>query len=317
MIAIGVDIGGTNTKIGVVDPNLGCLARRDFGTTSFTDSEQYLKRIISEIQILTEEFSNIPVSGIGIGAPGVNDLTGTIIASENIEWLRGFDLAAGIAEYFEVETKLINDANACALGEYKYGVARSFKNFITITLGTGLGGALISNGNLIVGSNGLAGEFGHVNVKPDGRSCNCGKKGCLETYVSASGIKRSVFKLLADTNKKSELQGVTFDDLKATAITNAALQNDPVAVEAFEYTGSILGYKLAHLVAVLDPEAIVISGGLAKAGNFLFDPIIRSLDKNLLTIYPRKPKVLASQYDGATSAILGSASQFLNKIPWI
>jgi glucokinase len=209
---------------------------------------------------------------------------------------------------FAIPCILTNDANAAAVGEMIYGNAKNMKDFIVITLGTGLGSGLVSNGVLINGRHGIAGELGHTSVNPAGRYCNCGKRGCLETYVSATGIKRTVYKLLADHLEPSELRGVSFDNLNTKMITEAAHRGDIVAKAAYEYTGRILGMKLAESVVHTDPEAIFLFGGLTMAGDLIFKPTIRHMEENLMPLFRGKIKVLPSALSNQAAPILGASS---------
>jgi len=203
---------------------------------------------------------------------------------------------------------ITNDANAAALGEMIYGNAKGMKDFLMITLGTGLGSGFVCNGQLLNGHHGIAGELGHTTVNINGRYCNCGKRGCLETYVSATGIRRTVYKLLADHLEPSELRGISFEDLNTKMITDAALRGDIVAKQCFEYTGRILGMKLADAVVHTDPEAIFLFGGLAQAGELIFTPTIRSMEENLMPLFRNKVKVLPSGLQNQAAPILGASS---------
>ena len=217
---------------------------------------------------------------------------------------------------FNVTCILTNDANAAAVGEMIYGNAKNMKDFVVITLGTGLGSGFVCGGILLNGHHGIAGEVGHTSVNPAGRYCNCGKRGCLETYVSATGIKRTVYKLLADHLEPSELRGISFDHLNTKMITEAALRGDIVAKEAYEYTGRILGMKLAETAVHTDPEAIFLFGGLAQAGDLIFKPTIKHMEANLMPLFRGKIKVLPSAMQNQAAPILGASSlvwDFLDK----
>ena len=223
-------------------------------------------------------------------------------------WGKITPLATLIGKQYNLPTFLTNDANAAALGEMKFGIAKNMKNFVLITLGTGLGSGIVVNGQLVYGADGFAGELGHTNVNPNGRLCGCGKKGCLETYASATGIKRTVSKLMADMNVSSDLRDISYNQLTGNMITQAALQGDKIALAAFEYTGRILGLKLADTVAHLSPEAIILFGGLTKAGAWLFDPIQKHMEENLFPIFKNKVKLLTSGLEGKNSAVLGASA---------
>jgi glucokinase len=201
-----------------------------------------------------------------------------------------------------------NDANAAAIGEMIFGGAKGMKDFIMITLGTGLGGGVVANGDLVYGQNGFAGEIGHITVNPEGRDCNCGKRGCLETYVSATGIKRTVFELLARSNEKSELRDLSYDEMDAIRIHEVAKRGDRIALDAFDYTGKILGKVLADCISFSNPQAIFFFGGLANAGEYIFKPTRQYMEQNLLENYKDKVKLLPSKLEGAHAAILGASA---------
>jgi glucokinase len=223
-------------------------------------------------------------------------------------------LAKLVVERFKVPVAITNDANAAALGEMMYGGAKTMKNFIVITLGTGLGSGIVVNGGVVYGHDGFAGELGHVNVHEDGRQCGCGRKGCLETYVSATGIKRTVYELLARRNDESELRSIPFTDLTAKNISEAADRGDPIALRAFEMTGKILGKSLADVIALFSPEAIFLLGGLALAGDHIFKPARAHMENNLLTIFRDKVKILPSGLVDDNAAVLGAAGLIWKEI---
>ena len=244
-----------------------------------------------------------------VGAPNGNYYTGTIEFAPNLVWKGVLNIVEKIKRYFPTVPVIItNDANAAAVGEMVYGGAKGMKDFLVVTLGTGLGSGFVANGKLIYGHDGFAGELGHVVVNKTGRICGCGRKGCLETYASATGIKRTVFKLLADHIEDSEFRRITYDDLTAEMITKAALNGDPIAIEAYEYTGKLLGEALADAVALTSPEAIFLFGGLAKAGKYIFEPTKKYMEQNLLAIFRNKVKLLPSGIDGKNAAVLGASA---------
>ena len=308
-VAIGIDIGGTNTKIGLVDRDGQLLQHTSIETTSYERVEDYFQGMADAIRGL---LSNLPndtkMVGVGVGAANGNYYTGTIDRSTNLRWKHTIPLAKMFSEEFGVPSLITNDANAAALGEMIYGHAKQMKDFVMITLGTGLGSGFVCNGELLNGHHGIAGELGHTSVNPNGRYCNCGKRGCLETYVSATGIRRTVYKLLADHLEDSELRGISFDDLNTKMITDAALRGDKVAKACFDYTGRILGLKLADTVVHTDPEAIFLFGGLAQAGELIFEPTIKSMEENLMPLFRGKVKVLPSGLQNQAAPILGASS---------
>jgi glucokinase len=246
--------------------------------------------------------------GIGIGAPNGNYYSGNIEYAPNLIWKGIIPLTEIIKSIFNLPVVLTNDANAAAVGEMVFGDAKEMDNFLMITLGTGLGSGLVVNGGLVYGHDGFAGELGHVCVKEDGRICGCGKRGCLETYVSATGIKRTVFELLAKEPDNSCFRAVTFNDLDAKQITIAANNGDPIAKKAFKNTGQILGKSLANTVAHISPEAIFLFGGLALAGKWIFDPTKKAMENNLMGVYKNKIQILPSALLHKNIAVLGAAA---------
>ncbi|MBX2962942.1 MAG: ROK family protein [Cyclobacteriaceae bacterium] len=312
-ITIGIDIGGTNTKFGIVDRAGNVLFQDRIKTQEhdeITDLINDLTKVIREsIANLGTDYSLV---GIGVGAANGNYYKGTIEHATNLKWKGIIPLAEMLSKPLGVPVLVTNDANAAAVGEMVYGAARKMKDFIVITLGTGLGSGFVSNGQLINGKHGIAGELGHTTVNYAGRYCNCGKRGCLETYVSATGIKRSVYKLLADHLEPSELRGISFDNLNTKMITEAAIRGDVVAREAFEYTGRILGTKLAETVVHTDPEAIFLFGGLSLAGDLIFKPTIKHMESNLMPLFRGKVKILPSALQNQAAPILGASSLVWN-----
>ncbi|MTI29498.1 ROK family protein, partial [Xanthovirga aplysinae] len=282
-VAIGIDIGGTNTKVGFVDEKGNILSEGSFSTSLHKTIESYLNALHTNIEKQIDSMtSDINLAGIGIGAPNAHYYTGTIEDAINLNWKGKIEFVKLLKEYYDVPMALTNDANAAAIGEMVYGGAMNMTDFIMITLGTGLGSGIVTHGELLYGKDGIAGELGHTLVNVFGRHCACGRRGCLETYVSATGIKRTVYKMLADFNGESELSKVHFDELTAEMITEAAKRGDKVALESFEYTGRILGMKLADAVAHTNPEAIFLFGGLSKAEDFIFEPTQRFMEEHML-----------------------------------
>ncbi len=308
-IVAGIDIGGTNTVIGLVTNNGDCLIESSISTKNHSHFEAFVKSVFQEIETLIKKTGrNHTLIGIGIGAPNGSYNLGAIVDAPNLEWKGILPLSKELTKYTSVPTIVTNDANAAALGEMFFGGARNMKDFIVITLGTGLGSGIVANGKLIVGHDGFAGELGHLTAFPDGRTCGCGNKGCLETYASATGIRRTVFMLLADSNQPSILRGVSFDKLSAKMISDAAIKGDQIAVEAFEFTGKVLGLKLAEAVAMFSPEAIFIFGGLAKAGGLIIEPTKRYMEKSLFPVFRNKVKIIPSELEDKNAAVLGAAA---------
>jgi glucokinase len=316
-LTVGIDIGGTNTKYGIVDRAGNVLLQGNIPTTQYNEFHDYFDGMVSALRNGIEKLpGDSKVVGIGIGAANGNYYTGNIERATNLKWKGVLPLAKMFKEEFGIPCMLTNDANAAAVGEMIYGNAKSMKDFVVITLGTGLGSGFVCGGILLNGHHGIAGEVGHTSVNPAGRYCNCGKRGCLETYVSATGIKRTVYKLLADHLESSELREISFDNLNTKMITEAALRGDLVAQEAFEYTGRILGMKLAETVVHTDPEAIFLFGGLAQAGELIFKPTIKHMEANLMPLFRGKIKVLPSAMQNQAAPILGASSlvwDFLDK----
>ncbi len=308
-LTVGIDIGGTNTKYGIVDRDGNVIHQGNIATTQYEDFQDYFDAMADALRKgIAELPSSTRIVGIGVGAANGNYYTGNIERATNLKWKGILPLAQMFKDDFEVPCILTNDANAAAVGEMIYGNAKNMKDFVVITLGTGLGSGFVCGGVLLNGHHGIAGEVGHTSVNPTGRYCNCGKRGCLETYVSATGIKRTVYKLLADHLEPSELRGISFDNLNTKMISEAANRGDIVAQEAFEYTGRILGMKLAETAVHTDPEAIFLFGGLSMAGDLIFRPTIKHMEANLMPLFRGKIKVLPSAMHNQAAPILGASS---------
>ncbi len=308
-IAVGVDIGGTLTKVGLVDRAGDLYGNLDFRTTDFPKFDDYLDELQNKIEFLKGQLrSNFSIVGIGIGAPNANYYRGTIEHAANLKWKNIVPFVEKFRKRFDLPIYITNDANAAAIGENIYGNAHDMKDFMVITLGTGLGSGIVSNGKLIYGYDAQAGELGHVLIKEGGRQCGTGRRGCLEAYVSSTGIKRTVFYLLSDSMADSELRNYSFRDLHGEIITKAAENGDVIAQEAFRMTGEILGKWLANFVAFSHPEAVFLLGGLAKSGKWIFEPTEKYLDQYLLPYYKNKVKLLPSGMMDKNAAILGGAA---------
>ncbi|MEA3445221.1 MAG: ROK family protein, partial [Bacteroidota bacterium] len=270
-IAVGIDIGGTNTVFGFIDKKGNCIYKDKIPTGNSTDAREFVTHLSDKINKSLSDLKNdIVLSGIGIGAPNGNFYKGTIEFAPNLSWEGIIPLVEYFEEHFDVPVFLTNDANAAAIGEMVYGGARKIKDFIMITLGTGLGSGIVVNGELVYGHDGFAGEIGHVIVKKNGRQCGCGRRGCLETYCSAPGIKRTAFELMLDSNEKSALHEFTFKKLNSKIVAEAAIAGDKLALKVFDITGEILGKALANSVAYTSPEAFFIFGGPTQAGDLIF-----------------------------------------------
>ncbi len=308
-VVAGVDIGGTNTKIGLVTSDGRCMISSSLRTDRYERVEDFVRELAREIERLTRETPEpVRFKGIGIGAPNGNYYQGTIENAPNLKWKGTIPLAEMMRSYFAVPVALTNDANAAAIGEGLFGAARAFRHYLVITLGTGVGSGIVVDGELLYGHDGFAGEIGHTIYDPEGRECGCGRRGCLETYASAGGIKRTVFELLADSRAESKLREISFDKMEATQIAEAAKQGDAIALKAFDLTGKILGIKLADAVAHLSPEAIILFGGLAQAGELIFAPTRRYMEEYMLNIFKHKVKLLPSGLAHENVAILGAAA---------
>jgi glucokinase len=313
-VALGVDIGGTNTVFGYVDRKGRCLTSATILTNAHQPAELFFERLHKGAKALLENIhEKYELVGIGIGAPNANYYTGTIECPPNLSW-EHVDVLAEMGKYYHVPVATTNDANAAALGEMLFGSAQGMKDFIVITLGTGLGSGIVANGELIYGADGYAGEIGHTTVDLKGRECGCGRRGCLETYVSATGICRTVQDLICNTNEPSDLRYISFENLTSKMIYDAAQRGDRLALEAFDYTGKILGIKLADSVAHLSPEAIIFFGGLAAAGDLIFKPTKQSMEEHLFGIFKNKVKLLPSGLDGGNTAVLGASALIWNDL---
>ncbi|MDO4757929.1 MAG: ROK family protein [Rikenellaceae bacterium] len=323
-LAIGIDIGGINTAFGMVDEQGELYAESVISTRKYPlleDYTAYVADLCNALHTMAESLSfEYELVGIGIGAPNANIHSGLIEKPANLwkfrpdeenrdENRRLFPLATDISKSFNgVKVLITNDANAATIGEMVYGNAKGMKDFVMITLGTGLGSGFVANGEMIYGHDGFAGEFGHVIVERGGRECGCGRKGCLEAYVSATGIKRTAFALMATMNHKSKLRDVPFADFDSAMISAAADEGDPIAKECFRYTGEMLGRALADVVTVTSPEAIFLFGGLAKAGKHIFEPTQHYMEENMMYAFKNKVKLLPSGIQGKNAAILGASA---------
>jgi len=308
-VVLGIDIGGTYTKLGLVNRNGTILLEDEVRSTEHESIESFIEHLHSHVeQRIRELDKKVELCGIGVGAPNGNYYSGTIEHAPNLSWKGIIPFVELMEKQFGLPTVVTNDANAAALGEMLFGDAKGLKNFVMITLGTGLGSGLVVNGGLVYGEDGFAGELGHVRVKDNGRQCGCGKRGCLETYVSASGIKRTVFKMIAEENYESAFRKIPFSKLKPKLITSLAEEGDPIAIKAFEKTGFYLGRALADTVAHISPAKIFLFGGLAKAGKWIIDPTVKSMEDHLLPIYKNKIQILPSALLHKNIAVLGAAA---------
>lgn len=308
---VGIDVGGQTSKLGVVDTEGNVLAQTVIRTDTYTEVEPYIAELAEAVKkIIAEAGVEGKVKGIGVGAPNGNYYTGTIEGAVNLTW--GGDDVVEFAKLLSeavggLPVALTNDASAAAVGEMKYGAARGMKDFIMITLGTGVGSGIVIGGNVVYGHDGFAGELGHVCVeRTDGRQCNCGKKGCLETYASATGVARTAYEWLEKTDEPSVLRNL--DKIASKDVYEAAKAGDSLALRIFDFTGDILGRTFADFIAFSSPEAIVLFGGLARAKEFLLEPIEKAMNENVLPLWRNKVKIVFSQLKESDAAILGASA---------
>ena len=307
---VGMDIGGTNTVFGIVDQRGNVLATDSIKTQAYAKIEDYVDAVCEKLIPLIESMGGVEkIKGMGVGAPNGNYYNGTIEFAPNLPWRGVIPLAALFEEAIGVPTALTNDANAAAIGEMTYGAARGMKDFIMITLGTGVGSGIVINGQLVYGHDGFAGELGHVVVRREnGRACGCGRKGCLETYCSATGVARTAREFLVARPEPSLLREIPAEEIVSKDVYDAAVKGDKLALDIFEFTGRILGEALSDFIAFSSPEAIVLFGGLAKSGDYIMKPIKKALDENILKIYEGKTKLLVSELKDADAAVLGASA---------
>ncbi|MCI8998460.1 MAG: ROK family protein [Muribaculaceae bacterium] len=307
---VGIDIGGTNTVFGLVDARGTVLASSSIKTLKHSDVNAYIDELYDEVtRLLVANDAVDKVHGIGIGAPNANYYTGMIEKLVNIPWPTPLPLAQMVSEKFGIPVAITNDANAAAIGEMTYGAARGLKDFIMITLGTGVGSGIVINGQLVYGHDGFAGELGHVIMKRNnGRLCGCGRTGCLEAYCSASGVARTAREFLEIRTEPSLLRNVPIEAITSKDVYDAAINGDKLANEIFEYTGNILGEAFADFTVFSSPEAIILFGGLAKSGDLLMRPLRESMEKHMMPMFKGKVRVLLSELKEADAAVLGASA---------
>jgi glucokinase len=308
---VGIDMGGTNTVFGVVDTRGTILYSGSIKTGKHADVNNYVDELAQGVRCIANQAGGLDkIKGIGVGAPNGNYFSGCIEFGANLPWKERIPLAKLISERLDnIPVTLTNDANAAAIGEMTYGVARGMKDFIMITLGTGVGSGIVIGGNLVYGHDGFAGELGHVIVRRhNGRQCGCGRQGCLETYTSAMGVARTAREYLEIRTEDSLLRDLDPDTITSKDIYDAAVKNDKIALEIFETTGQMLGEAFADFIAFSSPEAIILFGGLSKAGKFISEPVQKAMDRNVLNVFAGKTKLLFSQLKEADAAILGASA---------
>ena len=309
-LAIGIDIGGTGTKYGIVDRDGNVLFSGEMSTKKHNTIDTYIDELYLHLKELIDRAGGIGrMRGIGVGAPNGNFYTGTIEYAPNLPWKGIIPLAKLLSEKFQLPVTLTNDANAAAIGEMMYGAAKGMKDFIMITLGTGVGSGIVANGQLIYGHDGFAGELGHTIVIPDGRMHDgTGKKGSLESYASATGVRLTALEFLENSNEDSILRTADKDTLDSKVVYDAAIKGDKLALQIFEFTGKILGLSLANAVMFSSPEAIILFGGLTKAGDLILKPTRQHMEENLIQVFQNKVKILVSHLKESDAAILGASA---------
>lgn len=307
--AIGIDIGGTNTVFGIVDKRGQIINQGSIKTGVHKEINEYVDALADGVQKIIDQVGGVNnIKGVGVGAPNGNYFTGCIEFAPNLPWKGVIPLSQMLSDKLHVPVELTNDANAAAIGEMTYGAARGMKDFLVITLGTGVGSGVVVNGQLVYGHDGFAGELGHTTIRRDGRLCGCGLKGCLETYTSATGVARTAKELLETRKDASILREMKPEDITSKDVYDAAIQGDKLAKEIFEFTGQLLGEAFANFVAFTSPEAIILFGGLTKAGKLVFDPVRKHMEENMLPIYRNKIRLLMSELKESDAAVLGASA---------
>jgi glucokinase len=308
-LVLGIDIGGTKTAFGFVDRGGTMISATSMPTQVHNSAEALVSLLHQRVEKVRAGLpSSHRLCGIGIGAPNAHHDRGTIEKAVNLNWGETVDLVGLIRKHYDLPVSITNDANAAAIGEMLFGNARGMKHFMVITLGTGLGSGIVADGRLLHGASGFAGELGHTVVDPEGRQCRCGKRGCLETYVSATGLVRTTLMLLAERCDPSPLRAMSYEEMTARRIFELAAKGDIIALEAFDRTARILGLKLADAVAHTSPEAIFLTGGMAMAGDLLLKPTQQYMDKFLFGVYKGTVKLVLSGLETGKSAVLGAAA---------
>ena len=315
-IVAGVDIGGTNSVVGLVDRTGKVLAESSLNTTEYPEINDFVEALVSAInKLLSAGAGGYKLLGIGIGAPNANYHKGTIELAPNLAWKGIVPLADLIRKKIDVQVIVTNDANAAAMGEMIFGGAKKMKDFIVLTLGTGLGSGIVINGQMVYGHTGFAGELGHTTVVPGGRACGCGRKGCCETYASASGLVRTVLLLLSEMREESILRDIPPSELTSKKVAEAAAKKDPVALKAMDFTAEKLAFGIYNAIGFSSPEAVFLFGGLANAGDILFEPVRKYVEANVQPIFRGTVKILPSGIPESNAAVLGAAALIWNEQP--
>ena len=309
-LAIGIDIGGTGTKFGIVDKDGNVLFSGEMSTKKHKEIEGFIDELHGLLGELIEKAGGIgKIRGIGVGAPNGNFYTGNIEYAPNLPWSGIIPIAKMMSDKFQLPVTLTNDANAAAIGEMMYGAAKGMRDFIMITLGTGVGSGIVANGQVMYGHDGFAGELGHTIVIPDGRMHQgTGKRGSLESYASATGVRLTALEMLENSTEDSLLRTADKETLDSKVVYDAAIKGDKLAMEIFEFTGKILGLALANAVMFSSPEAIILFGGLTKSGDLILKPTRRHMEENLIQVFQNKVKILVSHLKESDAAILGASA---------
>jgi glucokinase len=313
-VVAGIDIGGTNTVFGLVERTGNIVAENSLKTTDYPDINNYVSALQTSINSLMAGSTGLKLAGIGIGAPNANYHRGTIELAPNLAWKGIVPIAEYVRKKIDVPVVITNDAKAAAMGEMIFGGAKKMKNFIVLTLGTGLGSGIVIDGKVLYGHTGFAGELGHTIVVAGGRDCGCGRQGCYETYASASGVVRTVLNLLSEMKEESLLRDIPPSQLTSKKIADAAAHNDPVALKAMDYTAEMLAFGIANAVGFSSPEAIFLFGGLAKAGEMLYAPVRKYVDQKVQPIFKGTVKILPSGIPENNAAVLGAAALAWNEL---
>ncbi len=313
-VVAGIDIGGTNTIFGLVDKTGNVVAENSLKTTDYPEIKDFVASLVKAVNKLIAGMSDLKLIGMGIGAPNANYHKGTIELAPNLAWKGIVPLADLIKEKIDIPVVVTNDANAAAMGEMIFGGAKKMKDFIVLTLGTGLGSGIVINGQMVYGHTGFAGELGHTIIVPGGRDCGCGRYGCFETYASASGLVRTVLYLLSEMREPSSLRDISPSELTSKRIAEAAAKKDPVALEAMDYTAERLAFGIINAIGFSSPEAVFLFGGLAQSGDILFKPVRKYVEMGVQPIFKGTVKILPSGVPESNAAVLGSAALVWNEL---
>ncbi len=313
-VIAGIDIGGTNTVFGLVDETGNILAEKSLKTIDFPEIGNFVSSVVTAINAMMKASTDLELMVVGIGAPNANYHKGTIELAPNLAWKGIVPLAKLIREKIDLPVVITNDANAAAMGEMIFGGAKGMMDFIVLTLGTGLGSGIVVNGEVVYGHTGFAGELGHTIIVPGGRDCGCGRKGCYETYASASGLVRTVLYMLSEMREESILREIPPTGLTAKKIADAASKNDRIALKALDYTAEKLALGIINAIGFSSPEAVFLFGGLAQAGDMLFVPVRHYVELNVMPIFKGTYKILPSGVSESNAAVLGAAALAWNEL---